>query len=308
LQPHGGENVSVGITGTRGQVILFSTVERCIGGRFVATALRVPDDAGVSDLPAIYLAGARLHSITERQCVDWVVDSLDAGRGGSVSTMNLDHLRRFAHDPNFAAMYVQSSIVTADGMPLVWASRLRGTPLPQRVTGSNLIWSLTAGAERRGRSIFLLGGAPGAAQRAAAVLAGRHPKLRIAGVSSQPDEFSGNDGQWKNIAAELSAARPDIVYVAVSCPRQQELIVALRETLPAAWWVGVGMAFSFVAGTMPRAPLWMQQAGLEWFHRLLKEPRRLAPRYLILGLPFAVKLFRAAALERLAVQRNLRKP
>jgi N-acetylglucosaminyldiphosphoundecaprenol N-acetyl-beta-D-mannosaminyltransferase len=292
----------------------------------VATGLGVPEDASVGGwrcrpgggapaapaalaaLPAVHLFGARLDAITERQCVDRVLDALDAGRGGTVSTMNLDHLRRFVQDENFAAMYAKSSIVTADGMPLVWASILRGTRLPERVTGSNLIGSLTAGAERRGRSIFLLGGAPGAAQMAAGVLAERHPHLRIAGVSSEPHESSGGGRAWGSIARALAAARPNIVYVAVSCPRQEELIEALRDTLPASWWVGVGMAFSFVAGTMPRAPLWMQRAGLEWFHRWLQEPRRLAGRYLILGLPFAVKLLVASALERFSMQNNLREP
>lgn len=264
--------------------------------------------AGLEDLPIVYLRGARVHAISEQRCVELILDSLDVRRGGMLSTMNLDHLRRFVRDESFAAHYDQATIVTADGMPLIWASSLRGTPLPERVTGSNLIWSLTAGAARRGRSIFLLGGAPGAAQKAAAVLARRYPDLRVAGVSSEPNEFSSGYREWSNIAETLSAANPDIVYVALSCPRQEEFIDALRHRLPTAWWLGVGVAFSFVAGTIPRAPLWMQRAGLEWFHRLLKEPRKLAGRYLIHGLPFAVSLFRGAAMERFSVQRNLREP
>jgi len=196
--------------------------------------------------------------------------------------------------------------VTADGMPLIWASSLLGNPLPERVTGSNLISSLTAAAAARGRSIFLLGGSPGAAQKAAVVLSARHPNLRIAGVSSQPLESSADRSEWKSIADALTAANPDIVYVALGCPKQEELIEALRHTLPAAWWLGVGIAFSFVAGSIPRAPLWMQRIGLEWFHRLLKEPRRLARRYLIDDLPFALTLFSSVIRERFFAQRNTR--
>ena len=226
--------------------------------------------------------------------------------------MNLDHLRQFVQNENFAALYRKASIVTADGMPLIWASMLRGTPLPERVTGSNLISSLSAGAAKCDKSIFLLGGVPGAAQGAGAVLATRHPNLRIAGLSSRPDKGANDESEWQGLAQILAVAKPDIVFVALGCPRQEKLIEALRGTLPDAWWIGVGIAFSFLAGTIPRAPSWMQRAGLEWFHRLLKEPRRLARRYLIQGLPFAVTIFRHAAIERFfrrfPTQDNLRKP
>ncbi len=277
-------------------------------GREATEAVHLESSAAMHAVPTAYLQGARLNTISEQQCVDLVLNAVERGRGGSVSTMNLDHLRRFVQDKKFAALYDRATIVTADGMPLVWASNLRGTPLPERVTGSNLISSISAAAARRGRSIFLLGGAPGAAQKAAAVLAKRHSDLSIAGVSSKPDESSHDDGQWTDIAQMLRAAKPDIIFVAMSCPKQEELIEALRYTLPAAWWIGVGIAFSFVGGTIPRAPLWMQRAGLEWLHRLLKEPRRLARRYLVNGLPFAIKLFRSVALERLSAQRNSRQP
>jgi N-acetylglucosaminyldiphosphoundecaprenol N-acetyl-beta-D-mannosaminyltransferase len=273
-----------------------------------APAIPHSESSAAVDVPAVYLQGARLNAITEQHCVELILASLDARRGGSVNTMNLDHVRRFVQDKNFAALYDKASIVTADGMPLIWASSLRGTPLPERVTGSSLIFSLSAAAVQPGRSIFLLGGSPGTAQKAANVLARRYPSLRITGVSSKPDKFTVEESDWQLIGEMLSAAKPDIVFVALSCPRQEKLIDALRHTLPAAWWIGVGNAFSFVAGTVPRAPLWMQRTGLEWFHRLLKEPRRLARRYLIQGLPFAVTLFRTAARERFSVQRNLRKP
>jgi len=262
--------------------------------------------AAIANLPEVYLMGARLHAITERQCVDLVLDAIDTACGGSINTMNLDHLRRFVQNGDCACLHSHASIVTADGMPLIWASVLKGTPLPERVTGSNLIWSLSASAARRGRSIFLLGGAPGTAQKAAACLARRYPDLRIAGFSSQPDEFGAERGQWNSLAQTLAAARPDIVYVALGSPKQEELIETLRDTLTASWWLGVGIAFSFVAGEIPRAPLWMQRAGLEWFHRLLKEPRRLARRYLIQGLPFAVRLFRESALQRMRSSREPR--
>jgi N-acetylglucosaminyldiphosphoundecaprenol N-acetyl-beta-D-mannosaminyltransferase len=258
----------------------------------------------IGSLPSIELLGARLRAITETQCVEVILDSLDRNCGGSVATINLDHLRRFVDNPRYAALCRKATILTADGMPLIWASRLQGTALPERVTGSNLILSLTAAAARRGRSVFLLGGAPGAAQQAAGVLRQRHPGIRIAGFSSQPHPAS-EAGSWGAVADMLRAAQPDIIFVAMGSPRQEELIEVVRGILPNAWWLGVGIAFSFVAGTIPRAPLWMQRMGLEWFHRLLQEPRRLAGRYLIQGLPFAGRLLASSVLQALSAKRYL---
>jgi N-acetylglucosaminyldiphosphoundecaprenol N-acetyl-beta-D-mannosaminyltransferase len=240
--------------------------------------------------------------------VDLVLGAIDERRGGLINTMNVDHLRRFVGEEGYAAGYSKASIVTADGMPLIWASRLRGTPLPERVTGSSLIWSLSEAAAQRGRSIYLLGGSPGLAQKAAQVLAGRYPGLHIAGVSSGPAEFTSDERAWEQASRELTGSRPDIVYVALSSPRSEQLIDRLRHRLPGAWWLGVGAAFSFAAGEVPRAPLWMQRSGLEWVHRLMQEPTRLAKRYLLLGLPFAVTLLGRSALERFAAQKKLRHP
>ena len=245
----------------------------------------------VEALPTVTLLGARFHAITEQQCVEIVLDELSQGRGGSVATMNLDSLRRFAQIEDYRVHNRRSSIVTADGMPLIWASRLQGTPLPERVTGSSLIWTLNAAAAARGRSIYLLGGAPGTAQKTAAALKKQYPELRIAGVSSRPDPDVPGEQEWAIIGDEIGRARPDIVYVALGAPKREELIERLRPTLPATWWLGVGFAFSFASGDAQRAPLWMQRACLEWFHRLAHEPRRLAGRYLGHDLPFALWLF-----------------
>ena len=241
-------------------------------------------------LPIVWLREARLHAITERQCVQQVLEALEAGRGGWVGTMNLEHLQRLVQHPRYADLYRQASLVVADGMPLVWASRLQGTPLPERVTGSSLIWSLSVAAAQRGRSIFLLGGAPDAVPLAANALRQRIPALTIAGLACPPIGFETREEEFQALRRTLVTAAPDIVFVGLGTPKQEALIERLRGDLPAAWWLGVGISFSFVAGTIPRAPLWMQRLGLEWLHRLLREPRRLAGRYLLRGIPFALTL------------------
>jgi N-acetylglucosaminyldiphosphoundecaprenol N-acetyl-beta-D-mannosaminyltransferase len=250
-----------------------------------------------SALPAINLHGIRVNRITETQCIAHIIGQSKAGYGGVVVTPNLDHIRRCKQDLTFGALLAEAEIVVADGMPLVWASKLQGTPLPERVAGSNLISTLSAAAAQNQRSIFMLGGTPGAAEAAAAVLMQRHPDLKIAGMYCPPVGFETDPAAMANLQDALTSASPDIVYVALGSPKQELLINQIRKLLPKAWWLGVGISFSFLAGEVRRAPRWMQLAGLEWMHRLIQEPRRLFYRYIVKGIPFGVALLGKAALR-----------
>jgi len=249
-------------------------------------------------LPAIELRGVRINAITEATCVSHVLSELEAGRGGMVVTPNLDHLHRSLHDVGFAALLSEADLVVADGMPLVWAARLQGTPLPERVAGSNLILSLSRAAAERGKKVFLLGGAPGTAEGAARVLREKNPSLNVVGTLCPPVGFESDPAALAEIIEAVSTARPDIVFVALGSPKQERLIVRLRPLLPGAWWLGVGISFSFLCGDVRRAPLWMQKVGLEWVHRLVQEPRRLFRRYVVVGIPFAAGLLGRALLRR----------
>jgi N-acetylglucosaminyldiphosphoundecaprenol N-acetyl-beta-D-mannosaminyltransferase len=249
------------------------------------------------------LMGLRIDQLTEAHTVETVLDAVRAGRGGCLFTPNLHHMQAYANGAD-ADVYERSSmlpgarLVVADGMPLIWASRLRGTPLPERVAGSNLIWSLTAAAARHGASVFLLGGNPGAAEACAERMRAEYPDVRIAGLVAPPHGFEKDERAIDEIVATLRAAAPEIVYLALGFPKQEELALQLAPHLPATWFVGVGISFSFVSGEVQRAPRWMQAAGLEWVHRLVQEPRRLFRRYVVDGLPFAVRMFTDALRSR----------
>ncbi len=242
----------------------------------------------------VRLMGIAIDAVRESELVDIVADELRRGRGGWVVTPNLDHLRRLVTQPAFRALCEGADWVVADGMPLVWAARLQGTPLPERVAGSNLITSLNARAASESRSVFFLGGDPGTAEAAAGRLRERSPDLRVAGCACPAVGFEEDPLQLEALRLQLVRAAPDIVWVALGSPKQERLIEQLRAHLPRAWWLGVGISFSFVSGQVRRAPRWMQVLGLEWVHRLIQEPRRLARRYLLEGLPFAVRLLGAA--------------
>jgi N-acetylglucosaminyldiphosphoundecaprenol N-acetyl-beta-D-mannosaminyltransferase len=252
----------------------------------------------MNGVPTIRLLGIDIHRIDSDGACDHILAELAAGRGGWVITPNLDILRRLVRDEAFREECAETDLRLADGMPLVWASRLQRTPLPERVAGSDLIWRLTSRAAGAGRSIYLLGGNPGSAEGAAGELTARNPSLRVAGMYCPAFGFENDPAALQAIEAGVVAASPDIVFVGLGSPKQERLIRRLRRVLPRAWFLGVGVSFSFTAGEIDRAPKWMRRVGLEWCHRLAKEPGRLWKRYLLHGLPFAARLFMASCADR----------
>jgi N-acetylglucosaminyldiphosphoundecaprenol N-acetyl-beta-D-mannosaminyltransferase len=249
-------------------------------------------------LPCVRIMGAPIAAVTEADAVRAIVDDAVAGRGHWTITANLDHLRRYRREPTARKLIDEADMVVADGAPLVWAGRLAGAPLPERVAGSNMIWSISEAAGRRGASVFLLGGDPGVADRAAPILRERCPGLQIAGVLCPARGFEADPRRLDTIERTVAAAAPQIVFVGLGFPKQDLLIARLREILPGASFIGVGISFSFVAGDVARAPRWTRRLGLEWLHRLAQEPRRLVRRYLVEGVPFALELLACAAWHR----------
>ena len=244
------------------------------------------------------LLGMRVADVDSRRLLDHVFAELEAGRGGWIVTANLDILRRYAIDADARALYDAADIRVADGMPLVWASRIAGSPLPERVAGSSLTMALAERAAREGRSIYLLGGAPGAAEGCRAELERRFAGLEIVGTSSPMVSVPTPWPEAEAIAETIGGA-PDIILVGLGSPKQEHLIQKLKRRFPKAWLMGVGITFSFVAGEVSRAPEWMQRAGVEWVHRMVQEPGRLVRRYLVEDLPFAAVLFGSSVAKRL---------
>lgn len=279
------------------------------GGGTVARGVRRPDLRLAPATPAasapaaarVWMAGVPIDRLTTAQVVDRILADLGRGRGGWVVTPNVDVLRKAAHDPDVRALVNRADLLLADGMPVVWASRWRGEPVPERVAGSTLLWSLCAGAAATGASVFLLGGNPGVADAAGAALVSAIPDLRVVGSHCPPMGFERSPARMADIVAQLDACRPDIVLCGLSFPKQERLIAMLRDRFPSTWFLGLGMGLTFASGMAVRSPQWMQDAGLEWLHRLWREPRRLFVRYVVHDVPFAVGL-----LSRSAVQGRLR--
>jgi N-acetylglucosaminyldiphosphoundecaprenol N-acetyl-beta-D-mannosaminyltransferase len=245
------------------------------------------------------LAGLGFHRLTEAQVVEHIMTASLAGRGGWVATPNIDICRQVQQDESLHRLVASASLIVPDGMPLIWAARLVREPLPERVTGASLIFSLTEAAARQQRTIYLLGGAPGVPEQAAEELRRRYPGLIVAGTDAPPLGFDADLQAVSAVRANLAATVPDIVYVGLGFPKQERLIARLAPFFPASWFISCGAAIPFAANALPRAPQWMQSTGLEWSFRLLNEPRRLYRRYLLHDLPFAVKLLATSAVVRL---------
>ena len=253
----------------------------------------MPERLGIR--PPVQLQGLRIDNLTVGEAVELIVDSIASGRGGWVLTPNVDILRQIDADAELAALAAGAPLSLCDGMPLVWASRLQGTPLVARVAMSEMVFPLSRAAARHGLSCYLLGDRPDVARDAAAALVAHAPGLAIAGMHSPPPGFEGEPRLRDEMVADLERCSPDIVICALGFPKQERLMAELSPIFPVTWFLAAGATLSMAAGRTPPAPPWMRRAGLEWLHRLRLEPRRLAGRYLVRDVPFALRLMWVSA-------------
>lgn len=239
------------------------------------------NDAGhrISSSPGtVVVLGIPFNDVSFAEAVEWVRQRIHAQRPSYIATANMDFLMQAWHDPELQRILLEADMVVADGIPIVWLSRLLGPPLRERVTGSDLVPLFAEMAAREGFSMFGLGGAPGVAERAMAKLAERCPGLRIAGCYSPP-KADILDMDNAGMLARIKEVSPDILLVAFGAPKQEKWVNMhiRRWQVPVA--MGVGGSLDFLAGAQKRAPRWIQKLALEWLWRMLSDPRRLLRRY-----------------------------
>lgn len=254
--------------------------------------------------PRIRVGKIWFDALTEDGVIDVVREGWAAGRGGSIIPVNIDVAQKAARDDALAPLLAGGSLVLADGMPLVWASRAKGDVLPERVAGSTLVFSLSAAAAAEGKTVFILSGPEGIPEMAAETLAARSAGLRIVGTDTPPFGFDETDEGVQRAVAAVAAAAPDLVFVGLGFPKQERLIEHLRQAVPSAWYLACGGGVAMAAGVVRRASPTMQRLGFEWLHRLVMEPRRLARRYLREDLPFALALLARSAIQRFTQRRS----
>ena len=246
------------------------------------------------------IGGLRVDAVTSSDVSSAVVRGWERGRAGLIVTPNVDIWLRTRREPATRELVDAAALVVADGMPLLWAGRLAGTPLPERVAGSGLVETLAALAAAHGRSLFIVGGGEAdSADSAAAALSARYPGLRIAGTVVPPFGFEAVPGYLDELYDRIVDSAADLVYVGLGFPKQERFAAPLSARMPATWFLGCGGGIGMAAGTAKRSPRWVQQLGLEWTHRLAQEPRRLAKRYLVDDIPAALLLLGMSARTRL---------
>lgn len=215
-------------------------------------------------------------------------------RQGSPSffiTANLHYARLSAHLEDLRQINARAAFIVADGMPLVWISRWQGTPLPERITGADLLWELSGLAAAKGYPIYLLGGRPGVAEEAAFRLKQRFPRLIVAGTSAPVLEKLDPPAE-ADLIQRIKSSGARLLFVAFGQPKGERWLASHLEELRVPVAVQVGAAFDFAAGRIRRAPRALQQLGLEWAFRLICDPRRLLPRYWADGWFFLRELVR----------------
>lgn len=223
-------------------------------------------------MKAVEILGVRVHAVTMPEALERVATFVAEGPSHQVVTVNPEFVMAARRNPAFHQVLNQADLAIPDGIGLVWAARLlygRGA-LPERVAGVDMVERLAEAGAQRGWRLYFLGAAEGVADRAAQVLAQRYPGLSVAGA------FAGSpaEAEAEALIARVRAVRPDILFVAYGAPAQDMWIARYRDKLQVPVAMGVGGAFDFIAGVARRAPRWVQQAGLEWLHRLIYQPWR----------------------------------
>ena len=241
---------------------------------------------------AVDLCGVTINSLTLADVLQ-AVDVRIAGREpGYICTPNVDHVVLYQTHTQFRDSYGSAFLILPDGVPIIWASHLLGKPLRRKISGSDLIYSLSEHAAREGHSVFFLGATEGVAEEAARVLTERYPGLKVAGCYSPPSDFENDPEENAKVIGLLREAAPDICYVALGTPKQCIWNWKNHKSSGVPVLIGVGGSFDFVTGKQKRAPRAMQRMGLEWLWRLCRDPRRLWRRYLVRDMRFVPLVWR----------------
>ena len=228
-----------------------------------------------------------IHAVTLQQALAAILALVQQKLGGCVFTPNVDHIMRAHRDEAYRAAYNKCSIALADGMPVLWAARALGTPLPQKVSGSTLLAPLLDMAAKQDLSTYFVGGREGAAAKVCTDLRVTYPNLEIRGHSPPTRRIAPlGSVTLASIEADIRQCRPDLVLVSLTAPHQELWAAAAQARIAPAVLVCTGSAVDILAGLVPAAPKLASRVGMEWAWRLTREPGRLWHRYLVDDPPF----------------------
>lgn len=241
----------------------------------------------------ITLMGCQVDNLTMEETLGKVEGFIQSGRPHQHVVVNVDKLVKASRDPELRQIINDCALVNVDGMPVVWASRLLGKPLKERVAGVDLFEALMRRAGDKGWRVFLLGAREEVVGKVAETYTRKYPKLVLAGY---------RNGYWQGeeeealVAEQIRQSEADLLFVAISSPKKEQFLGKYQAHMRIPFAMGVGGTFDVAIGKVKRAPLWMQKSGLEWFYRFLQEPRRMFRRYFIEDMAF-IGLFLKEAIK-----------
>jgi N-acetylglucosaminyldiphosphoundecaprenol N-acetyl-beta-D-mannosaminyltransferase len=240
----------------------------------------------------ITLMGCSIDNLSMEETLQTVEGFIATGKPHQHVVVNVDKLVKASRDAELRRIINDCALVNVDGMPVVWASRLLGKPLKERVAGVDLFEALMRRAGDKGWRVFLLGAKEEVVSQVAATYQRKYPKLVLAGY---------RNGYWKGgaeeaqVVGQIRDARPDLLFVAISSPKKEQFLGRYQAEMKVPFAMGVGGTFDVAIGLVKRAPVWMQKSGLEWFYRFLQEPRRMFRRYFIEDMAFVWLFIKEAA-------------
>lgn len=229
----------------------------------------------------IKFMNTEIDNLTMQETLHAIEYLIQEDKNAYVVTPNVDHIVQLETNKELQAVYKNASLILTDGKPLLWIAKWYGTPIKEKISGSDLFPLLCDMSSKKGYRMFFLGAAEGVAEKAAENLRKRYKGLRIVGTYSPPYGFENNLEEINKIKTMIKKANPHILIVGLGCPKQEKFMYQYCEELKVPISFGLGASFDFEAGNIKRAPRWMTNHGLEWLFRITQDPKRMAKRYLV---------------------------
>lgn len=242
-------------------------------------------------IPKSNVAGVPISKYNLEDTLQLFCDFIDNAEKRRICVTPVNNIVWANQDKDLMHLYITSDMNLADGVPVVWASRFLNDPVGGRVTGLDVLPAFSEISARRGYISYFMGAKEGVAKLLADNLSARYPGLKVAGYYSPPFAKKFTDVENEKIISLINAAKPDILWVSLTSPKQDFWIDEHFHRLNIKIAIGVGAAFEVCSGVIDRSPVWMQRNGLEWFYRFLKEPRRLFRRYFVEAPVFFILIF-----------------
>lgn len=227
----------------------------------------------------IKFLNTHIDNVTMKEAVLIIEKLIKKSDCAYVVTPNLDHIVIMETDQEFAEIYDNADLVVTDGKPLIWISKLLGTPIKEKISGSDLFPQICEMCAQKNYSILILGAAEGVADRAASNLVKRYAGLKIIGTYSPPIGFEKNDAELSKINEIIVRAKPDVLAVSLGSPKGEKFVYKHLKEYGVPLGISIGATIDFEAGNVRRAPKWMANHGLEWLFRITQDPKRLIKRY-----------------------------